>query len=59
MIVTRSKDLGGVFEELGVTSKYGSSHLNLKQLLRRLDKRSDGACPALFLGIKIETVVDL
>lgn len=51
IIVTRSKDLDEIFEELKILDKYGASTTWMGKLKPRLDSRRNGGCPILALGI--------
>lgn len=59
VIVTRSKNLNAVFEELGpsVKAKYGASTTWMGKLLYRLKSGRMGGCPVLAIGIKPDVIV--
>jgi CRISPR-associated protein Csd2 len=56
VIVTRSKDLDKVFEDLNIKTKYGASTTWLGKLLYRLKSGRMGGCPVLAIGIKPEVI---
>lgn len=56
VIVTRSKDLNTVFQDLNLMPKYGASTTWIGKLTPRLDSRRNGGCPILAVGIKKECV---
>jgi hypothetical protein len=51
VIVTRSDELQGIFDELGRGDSYGASTTHMSKLLPRLEGGSGGGCPILVLGI--------
>mgnify|MGYP002623749600 CR=1 FL=1 len=51
VIITKSDELRGLFEELGVWSKYGTTTTWMGKLLPRIEGGGGGGCPLLVLGI--------
>lgn len=51
VIITRSDELQGVFNELGKGSSYGASTTHMSKLLPRLEGGGGGGCPVLVFGI--------
>jgi hypothetical protein len=52
IIITRCDELQGVFNELGIGTKYGASTTHMSKLLPRIEGGSGGGCPILAIGIK-------
>ena len=59
VLVTRSADLTPVFQELGVSSKYGASTTWWGKLVPRLNAGRNQGCPVLAIGIRSECISDL
>jgi hypothetical protein len=51
VIVTRADHLQGVFDSLGVGTKYGASTTHMSKLLPRIEAGGGGGCPVLVFGI--------
>lgn len=52
VIVTKSDELAGLFDELGIWSKYGTSTTWMSKLLPRIEGGGGGGCPILVFGIR-------
>jgi hypothetical protein len=52
IIITRCDELQGVFNGLGIGTKYGASTTHMGKLLPRIEGGSGGGCPILAIGIK-------
>lgn len=57
IIITRSKDLNDIFDDLGIKSKYGASTTWIGKLISRLNSRRNGGCPILAIGIKNACII--
>ncbi|MFA5138320.1 MAG: BglII/BstYI family type II restriction endonuclease [Elusimicrobiota bacterium] len=51
VIITKADELRGVFEGLGIWSKYGTSTTWMHKLLPRIEGGGGGGCPILVFGI--------
>lgn len=51
VIITRVSELQGLFDELGIGHKYGSSTTHWDRLLPKIDGGGAGGCPVLAIGI--------
>jgi hypothetical protein len=51
IIITRSRELQTIFDELGKGASYGQSTTHMGKLLPKLENRSSGGCPVLAFGI--------
>jgi len=51
VIITKSDELRGTFESLGVWSKFGTSTTWMGKLIPRIDGGGGGGCPVLVFGI--------
>lgn len=54
VIITRTTELQGLFNELGIGRKYGQNTTHMGKLLPRLEGGSGGGCPVLVFGITPE-----
>lgn len=52
IIITKADELRGVFEKLGIFSKYGTTTTWMSKLLPRIEGGGGGGCPVLVFGIK-------
>jgi hypothetical protein len=52
IIVTRTDDLQGIFNELGRGSSYGQSTTHMSKLLPKIEGGGAGGCPILVFGIR-------
>ena len=52
VIVTRAEELNEIFKDIGIMAKYGASTTWMGKLLYRLERRRNGGCPILAVGIK-------
>ncbi len=52
VIITRSDELQGLFQELDKGDSYGASTTHMSKLLPRIKGGSGGGCPLLVFGIK-------
>ena len=57
IIITRSKGLNDIFDDLGIKSKYGASTTWIGKLISRLNSRRNGGCPILAIGIKNACII--
>lgn len=58
VIVTRSDELQGIFDQLGRGDSYGASTTHMSKLIPRLKGGSGGGCPILVLGITRKLYVE-
>ena len=58
VIITRSTELQGIFNELGKGASYGSSTTHWTKLLPRIHGGSAGGCPVIAFGITKKLYVD-
>lgn len=52
IIITKSDELAGLFAELNIWSKYGTSTTWMSKLLPRIEGGGGGGCPLLVFGIR-------
>ncbi|MEP0846672.1 MAG: restriction endonuclease [Phycisphaerae bacterium] len=52
IIVTKSDELAGLFDDLGIWRKYGTSTTWMSKLLPRIEGGGGGGCPILVFGIR-------
>ncbi len=52
VIITRSKELQHLFDDLGIGEKYGASTTQLGKLEPKIDSGVSGECPVLVFAIK-------
>lgn len=52
IIITKSDELAGLFNELGIWSKYGTTTTWMSKLLPRIEGGGGGGCPILVFGIR-------
>lgn len=55
IIVTKSDELAGLMEDLGIWSKYGTSTTWMSKLLPRIRGGGGGGCPLLVFGIRTKS----
>lgn len=58
VIITKSNELVGLFKELGIYKKYGSSTTWMSKLLPRVLGGGGGGCPLLVFGIRRSRYVE-
>lgn len=51
VIVTRQDELDGLFKELGIWPKYGTTSTVMRKLIPKLEGGGGGGCPVLVFGI--------
>jgi len=51
IIITRSRELQKIFNDLGKGASYGQSTTHMGKLIPKLENRSSGGCPVLAFGI--------
>lgn len=51
VIVTRQDELDGLFKELGIWLKYGTTSTVMRKLIPKLEGGGGGGCPVLVFGI--------
>lgn len=58
IIITRSDELQGLFNDLGRGSSYGNSTTHMSKLLPRIEGGSGAGCPLLVFGIRRSLVIE-
>jgi hypothetical protein len=51
VIITRTSELQGLFDDLGIGTKYGPSTTHWNKLIPKINGGGAGACPLLLIGI--------
>ena len=51
VVITRSTELQGIFDELGRGSSYGNSTTHMDKLVPKVDGGGAGGCPLLLIGL--------
>jgi hypothetical protein len=58
VIITRSTELQGIFNELGRGPSYGNSTTHMSKLIPRLEGGGGGGCPIVTFGIRPEAYIN-
>ena len=58
VIITRTDELQGLFDQLGKGKSYGASTTHMSRLLPRIEGGGAGGCPILLFGISRSLYVD-